>query len=284
MTATKTVKKVEVKAMPEVKVTASKKANIFNLVSVEVSGVDKKKKAVKEALATFTSTYKMVKAPDEKQAVKLFETFLTDIFEVKAPKTASKKTDSKKAPEKAPEASKPEAPEEKKQKAPEAIATFKHFCETRKARLIKLSPDNEKIVKTSLEQFERYNKTIFSTLSDNEMKLLTRKDNIKATDSLINRDSIRLLISEVDEKKKPVCQLLLKPVYMSPYSFACIVEAHNRDKKKPSMYEWIANTVESELTCYDAFQFNPLRETLTTAEVEETKNKVSYQFVNLIVE
>jgi hypothetical protein len=174
--------------------------------------------------------------------------------------------------------------EQLRKKDEKPIASFPYFLENSAVDCFPLSPDNDKVVKQAFDYFRALNKTLQDTykLTAEEEKILDSRDYLRATFSFINRDTIRLLIVETDEKNKHVASFLLKPLYMSPYSVQCVVEAHKKtgDYKRSKYYDLI-NAEDSPLTCYDAFQFNPLNENLTNSEVQETKTKLTYQFVNI---
>ena len=282
-TATNKTELVKVSKLPVLKVIAdSKRDDMFKLQSITPAPADKKKADVMQAVAKFSTDFKQVKAPDLKQAIEKYNSFLDETFTTL--KTAPKKrtataTKKKATAEKATGETKKTAPEEK------AIAVFEYFQENSKVKCLPLSPENKKAVETSLKQFERYNKTLFSKLSETEEKELLKTANIKAVDSLINRNTLRLLIVETDKKsKKTTAMYLMKVLYFSPYSFLCVAEAHKRAKDSQSQYDSLINSVDSQLTCYDSFQFNPLSETLTTAETDKANTSLSYQFVNIVSE
>lgn len=293
---TSALNKVNVTKLPVLKIRESKKhKNHFELVSITADKNDKDNPAVMQAVSIFREDFDLIKAPDHKKADEQFQNILLDMFTLDKPKkrqaktttkTSTKKAETKTATDKKEESKKADKKEEPKKPTPEkALATFQYFLETSKAKCYKLSPDNAKIVKTSLEQFTRYNKLLHSDITADEHKLMTRKDNRQAVDSLLNRNTIRILVTEKDAKNKIVGQYLLKTLYMSPYSILCTVEAHNRDNKKPSIYESIINSKESVMTCYDSFQFDPTNEYLIANADDinkKAKNKISYDFVNII--
>lgn len=288
-TATNKTELVSVTKLPVLKVVAdTKRDDMFKLQSIQVNATDKKNADVMQAVAKFSTDYKQVKAPSLKEAIDKYNSFLDETFttlkskpKARQAKATVKTKDSGDKKEDKPKAEK--APTEKKEE--KAIATFKHFQENSSVRCIALSPENKKAVETSLQQFARYNKTLFSKLSETDEKELVKTANIKAVDSLINRNTLRLLITETDTKsKKKVAEYLLKVLYFSPYSFLVVAEAHNRNKELASQYDSLINSVDSELTCYDAFQFNPLLETLTTAETDKAKTTLKYEFVNIVAE
>lgn len=280
MKATPTTElKVLVTTLPTVTVQPTKRNDIFALKSIVPNKVDKASNKVMQAISKFSSDYKQLKAPDMKQAELKYDELINETFQVEA-KTDKPKT-KRTGKTKTSEAKKEEKPKVEKVKY---LATFENFCETSKASCLPLTPENKKTVIASLKQFERYNKTLTSELTDAEKKELTLKDNLQAVNSLLNRNTLRLLITETSKDKKVVAQYLLKPIYFSPYSFLCVAEAHNRDTKIKSMYDDIINSTESLLTCYDSFQFNPILETLTTSETSKSTNKVEYQFVNIVIE
>lgn len=282
--------KVSVKKLPTLTIVADKKrSDLFKLSEIKVSATDKKEPTVMQAVAQFSKDYKQLKAPDMKKAQAQYDDILLEVFQLESAKPKAKATRKGKTKKDDPSGDNkevhtdPPAPEETNVKE-KVVATFKNYCETSSAKCYDLTPDNKRKVETALKHFELNNKTLFTQLDEKEEKALNSQDNIRATDSVLNSTTIRLLVTETSKDKKTVAQYLLKPVYVSPYSFLTVVESHKRNKKLESMYEYIINSVDSDLTCYDSFQFNPLQETLTTAETEKTKNKVSYKFVNIKVE
>lgn len=287
------IEKVSVKKLPTLIIMQDKKReDLFKLQEVKVSAVDKKEASVMQAVAQFSKDYKQLKAPDMKKAQAQYDNILLDVFQLESAKTTKRTGKTKTtAKTKVTSDNKVHTPKEEKQEsAPEnkavekVVASFKHYCETSSVKCYPLTPDNNRKVETSLKHFELLTRTLHDELSEEEMKALRNKDSIRAIDSVLNSTTIRLLITEKSKDKKTVAQYLLKPVYVSPYSFLAVVEAHKRNTKLPSMYEYLINSVDSDYTCYDSFQFNPLQLTLTTAEVEETKNKVEFRFVNIKVE
>jgi hypothetical protein len=208
----------------------------------------------------------------------------------KQPKTGDKpksspKTKATVSKPKGKTADKPKADKPKKTE-PKALTSFKHFLEHSQVKCLPVSPDNKKVTEQALAYFEAYNKTLTSAKldkKDNDI-LKPKSDFHQSANSLLNRDTIRILITETDSKNKPVASYLLKPLYISPYSIACVSEAHTKTAKAKSLYADLINA-DYELTCYDMFNFNPLEETLTTSETDKkNKNKVTFQFVNVVHE
>jgi hypothetical protein len=204
-----------------------------------------------------------------------------------APKKETKQPKTKATVSK-PKADKPKAKtgDKPKKTEPKSLATFKHFLEHSQVKCLPVSPDNKKVTEQALKYFEAYNLTLTQPKLDkaNEAILKPKSDYHQSANSLLNRDTIRILITETDSKNKPVASYLLKPLYISPYSIACVSEAHTKTAKAKSIYQDLINA-DYELTCYDMFNFNPLEATLTTSETDKkSKNKVTYQFVNVVHE
>lgn len=214
---------------------------------------------------------------DVEQAEKKLESYIDTLFTTKKPRKAVKaekpKEDKKKQ-------DKPKA--EKKPKEPKHLHHFKHFCEVSEAYTYPVTEANHKLVKDFHRAFELLHKSLHAELSEKDEKELAKLE--KPLHAFLTRNSVRIVLTETDSKNKLVQHVLLKPLYMSPYSLTTVVEAHERDTKKKSMYDSHLNTYESTMSVYDAFQFQAFDEYLSTNDNIDTKlkHKVTYQFVNII--
>ena len=170
------------------------------------------------------------------------------------------------------------------------IAAFPYFTEESNVKCYPLSPNNAEVVKNALEYFDMYHAVYLDQngkpTADQKTMLKPTSEQSLAVVSLLNRTSMRLLITEIDDKKKPVLSLLMKPVYLSPYSISCIVEAHTQYQANKSLYRTFITAHESPMSVYDCFQFAPHLPALCTsaAALKPSKHTFKFQFVNVIAE
>lgn len=182
-------------------------------------------------------------------------------------------------------------------KADKPLATFENYLDSIKVTPVKLTAEKQKIADNALKYFEAFHLDGHDhPISEADKKMITDARSVenKAVDSLFASSTIRLLITETDKKNKLVQQLLLKPLYLSPYAILSVIEATHRVDKTKSIYDAIItvpanNSGQDIRPTYECFQFNPLipflANTLSDEDdikfAEKLGNKISYQFVSL---
>lgn len=294
---------VHVTKLPSVPPTSVKlvagETSIYNCTSLaNITKTERARDDVKQALTAFANI--QVYADDVKQAIKRFEDRIPEHFTIEAPKTdkpkkeTAQKTTTKtdKAKTKADKVDKPSKKAEKATKKQAGDSKpkkdeihFPNYLEYSTATARTISKDNARVAEIFVKSFELLHAETHRALTKDESKYLQRKDVRDAIYSVLDRKTLLLLIEETNQKGQVVTQLLCKPAYVSPMSIVLVVEAHNTPDHKKSVYSKLLN-LESELTCYDTIQFNPINEFLVTKESDSllqkgTKNKVTYKFVNV---